>query len=126
MVLHSIDYNSLTLAYLGDSIYEVYIRKHLIKKGIVKVNNLQHEAINYVSANSQRKILENLINDNYLTEEELIVMNRARNHKGTRHPKNTDIITYKYATALEAIFGYLYLENNIKRIEELIKYIVKE
>ena len=125
-MLHSIDYNSLTLAYLGDSIYEVYIRKYLIKKGIVKVNNLQHEAINYVSANSQRKILENLINDNYLTEEELIVMNRARNHKGTRHPKNTDIITYKYATALEAIFGYLYLENNIKRIEELIKYIVKE
>ncbi len=125
-MLHSIDYNSLTLAYLGDSIYEVYIREYLIKKGIVKVNNLQHEAINYVSANSQRKILENLINDNYLTEDELIVMNRARNHKGSRHPKNTDIITYKYATALEAIFGYLYLEHNIKRIEEIINYIVKE
>lgn len=125
-MLHSIDYNSLTLAYLGDSIYEVYIREYLIKKGIVKVNNLQHEAINYVSANSQRKILENLINDNYLTEDELTVMNRARNHKGTRHPKNTDIITYKYATALEAIFGYLYLEHNIKRIEEIINYIVKE
>lgn len=125
-MLHSIDYNSLTLAYLGDSIYEVYIRKYLIEKGIIKVNNLQHEAINYVSANSQRKILENLINNNILTEDELIVMNRARNHKGTRHPKSTDIITYKYATALEAIFGYLYLENNIKRIEEIINYIVKE
>ena len=125
-MLHSIDYNSLTLAYLGDSIYEVYIRKYLIEKGIIKVNNLQHEAINYVSANSQRKILENLINNNILTEDELIVMNRARNHKGTRHPKSTDIITYKHATALEAIFGYLYLENNIKRIEEIINYIVKE
>ena len=68
-MLHSIDYNSLTLAYLGDSIYEVYIRKYLIEKGIIKVNNLQHEAINYVSANSQRKILENLINNNILTED---------------------------------------------------------
>ena len=125
-MLHSIDYNSLTLAYLGDSIYEVYIRKYLIEKGIIKVNNLQHEAINYVSANSQRKILENLINNNILTEDELIVMNRARNHKGTWHTKSTDIITYKHATALEAIFGYLYLENNIKRIEEIINYIVKE
>lgn len=125
-MLRSIDYNSLTLAYLGDSIYEVYIRKYLIKKGIVKVNNLQHEAINYVSATAQRKILEKLIDNNYLEEDELIVMNRARNHKGTRHPKNTDIITYKYATAFEAILGYLYLENKIERIKEIIKYIVKE
>lgn len=125
-MLHSIDYNSLTLAYMGDAIYEVYIRKHLINKGIVKVNNLQHEAINYVSATNQRKFLEKLINDGFLTENELIVMNRARNHKGSRHPKNTDIITYKYATAFEAIFGYLYFENNTKRIEEIIEYIVKE
>ena len=125
-MLHSIDYNSLTLAYLGDAIYEVYIRNYLIQKGIIKVNNLQHEAIKYVSANSQRKILENLINNNYLTDTEMIVMNRARNHKGTRHPKSTDIVTYKYATALEAIFGYLYLENNLKRIEEIINFVVKE
>ena len=125
-MLHLIDYNSLTLAYMGDAIYEVYIREFLIKKGLIKVNNLQHEAINYVSANSQRKILEKLIDNDLLNENELVVMNRARNHKGTRHPKSTDIITYKYATALEAIFGYLYLENNQKRIKEIIEYIVKE
>ena len=107
-MLRSIDYNSLTLAYIGDSIYEVHIREYLINKGIIKVNTLQHEAIKYVSAVSQRKFLEKLIDGDYLTENEIIVMNRARNHKGTRHPKNTDIITYKYATALEAIFGYLY------------------
>ncbi len=125
-MLRLIDYNSLTLAYIGDAIYEVYIREFLIKKGIMKVNHLQHEAINYVSAVSQSKFLEKLLKDNYLTEDELLVMNRARNHKGTRHPKSTDIITYKYATAFEAILGYLYLENNLKRIEEIIDYIVKE
>jgi len=125
-VLHLIDYNSLTLAYMGDAIYEVYIREMLIRKGLTKVNNLQHEAINYVSAISQRKSLEKLLDNNFLNDDELIVMNRARNHKGTRHPKNTDIITYKYATAFEAIFGYLYLENKIDRIKEIINYIVKE
>ena len=125
-MLHLIDYNSLTLAYMGDAIYEVYIREMLIRKGLTKVNNLQHEAINYVSAISQRKSLEKLLDNNFLNDDELIVMNRARNHKGTRHPKNTDIITYKYATAFEAIFGYLYLENKIDRIKEIINYIVKE
>ncbi|MBQ4634531.1 MAG: ribonuclease III [Bacilli bacterium] len=121
-----IDYNVLTLAYIGDAIYEVYIREFLIKKGFMKVNKLQQEAINYVSATSQRQKLEKLINNNILNEEELNVMNRARNHKGTRHPKNTDIITYKYATAFEAIIGYLYLKQDKNRLDEIINYIVKE
>ena len=120
-----IDYNVLTLAYIGDAIYEVYIREFLIKKGFMKVNKLQQEAINYVSATSQRQKLEKLINNNILNEEELNVMNRARNHKGTRHPKNTDIITYKYATAFEAIIGYLYLKQDKNRLDEIINYIEK-
>ena len=125
-MLRSIDYNSLTLAYIGDAVYELHIRNFLVGKGIIKVNNLQKEAIKYVSANSQREILEKLLNNEVFTEDELIVMNRARNHKGTRHPKNADIVTYKYATALEAIFGYLYLENKESRIKEIIDFIVKE
>ena len=118
------DYNSLTLAYLGDAIYELKIRDFLIKKGITKVNNLQHEAINYVSAKNQSKYLEIILKE--LKEDELIIMNRARNHKGSRHPKNVDIITYKYATAFEAIFGYLYLNKSENRIDELISIITKE
>ncbi len=125
-MLHLIDYNSLALAYIGDAIYEVYIRKMLIESGITKVNNLQHEAINYVSAINQAKFLEKLTDNNFLKEDELVVMNRARNHKGTRHPKNTDILTYKHATAFEAIFGYLYLKNDLNRIEQIINFIVKE
>lgn len=120
------DYNVLTLAYIGDAVYEVYIREFLIKKGLMKVNKLQIEAINYVSANAQRKLLEKLLNENVFTEEETSVIYRARNHKGTRHPKNTDIITYKYATAFEAVIGYLYLKKDLKRLKEIINYIEKE
>lgn len=93
--------NILALAYLGDSIYEIYVRKFLIEKGIVKVKELQAEAIKYVSAKGQAYYLKEWMEKNLLTEEELAIVSRARNHKGSRHPKNTDILTYKHATALE-------------------------
>jgi len=120
------DKNVLVLAYIGDAIYEVYIRKYLIDKGNLKVNNLQKEAIKFVSAKGQKIFLDKLIDNNYLNEDELEVVYRARNHKGSRHPKNTDIVTYKHATAFEALIGFLYLENNITRINEIIKYLIGE
>lgn len=120
------DRNVLALAYLGDAIYEVYIRRYLIGQGIEKVKKLQEEAINYVSAKSQCKFLTKLLEDNFFNEIELEIIYRARNHKGARHPKNTDIVTYKHSTGFEAVIGYLYLENNINRIEEIIKEIIGE
>lgn len=120
------NYNVLTLAYLGDSIYEIYIRRFLILKGIQKVNILQKEAIRYVSAKGQAEYLTTWIKENELTDEELEIVYRARNHKGNRHPKNTDIITYKYATALEALIGWWYLEEKYDRLEEMIQKIVGE
>ena len=116
--------NSLALAYLGDSIYELYIRTYLIDKGINKVNTLQEEAKKYVSAKSQALIL-NKINE-YLTNEEIDVVKRARNHKSHKSPKNTDIVTYKLSTGLEALFGYLFLTKQNKRIDELMSLIVGE
>lgn len=116
------DKNVLTLAYIGDAIYEVYIRKFLIDQGISKVNSLQKSAINYVSAKNQAKFVTILINDNFFNDVELEIIKRARNHK-SRIPKNTDIITYKYATSLEAIIGYLYLENKIDRINLIMEKI---
>lgn len=116
--------NVLVLAYLGDNIYEYYIRKFLIEKNIPNVDALQKESINYVSAKSQSEILQKLIDKNSLTEEEISIMKRARNHKGNRHPKNCDIVTYKNATGLEAIFGYLELTNNRNRIEEIMDLIL--
>ncbi len=123
--MKTIETNSLVLAYLGDSVYENYIRLFLIKKGINHVKELQEESLNFVSAKSQASILHNLINDNFFTKEELEVIKRARNSKTNSHPKNTDIITYKEATSLEAIIGYLKLENNKERIEELMNEILK-
>lgn len=118
--------NIITIAYLGDAIYEVYIRNYLIKKNIVKVDELQKEAIKYVSAKGQAKILNYLIDNNILTEKELDIVKRGRNYKRSTHPKNTDIITYKKSSGFEALIGYLYLENNITRLEEILKYIEVE
>lgn len=116
--------NSLALAYLGDSIYELYIRTYLIDKGINKVNTLQEEAKKYVSAKNQAIILNKI--SKYLTNEEIDVVKRARNHKSHKSPKNTDIVTYKLSTGLEALFGYLFLTKQNKRIEELMNLIVGE
>lgn len=118
--------NVLVLAYLGDSVYENYIRKYLINTGIGNVNDLQSESIKYVSAKAQAKYMDELINNNFFSEEELSVFRRARNYKTTSHPKNTDIITYKIATGFEAVIGCLELLNKEDRIKEIINYIVGE
>lgn len=120
------DLNSLALAYLGDATYELYIRKYLTNKGNYKVKDLQEMAIKYVSAKAQSNFLDKLIENNLLTDNELEIIKRARNHKVLSHPKNTSIIVYKKATGLEALFGYLELNNNNQRIKEIIKYIVGE
>lgn len=117
--------SSLVLAYLGDSIYEVYIRKYLLNKDIPKVDMLNKEATKYVSARGQASYLKKMIDNNYLTDTELEIIKRARNHK-SRNPKNTDIVTYKNATGLEALIGYLELTYNKNRIDEIMDYILKE
>ena len=101
--------NIITLAYLGDAIYEVYIRETLIKKGIAKVEELTKEATTYVSAKGQANILKRLLDINYFTEEELDIIKRGRNYKRSSHPKHTDVVTYKHSTGFEALIGYLYL-----------------
>ena len=112
--------NVLVLAYLGDSVYEIYVREHLIKLGIANVNDLQRESINYVSAKSQAKFLKLLIDENYFNEKELSVIKRGRNYKSGRHPKNCDVVTYKYATAFETLIGYWYLNKEKDKIYELM------
>lgn len=119
------NYNSLALAYMGDAIYEVYIRKYLLSNNIVKVKELQQEATKYVSARGQASFLYAMLDKNFFNEAELEIILRARNHK-SRSPKSTDIVTYKYSTALEAIIGYLYLNDNIKRIDQIMKEIIGE
>ena len=122
--MNLLEVNVLVLAYMGDTVYEDYIRKYLINKGIGNVNDLQTEALKYVSAINQAKFLTEMIDNNYLFEKELDIVKRARNYKTTSHPKSCDIITYKYATGLEALIGYLYLDNNIERVNEIMNFII--
>ena len=118
--------NIITLAYLGDAIYEVYIREYLINKGIAKVEDLQKEAIKYVSAKNQAKILNYLIDKNYLSDDEIDIVKRGRNYKRESHPKNTDIVTYKMSSGFEALIGYLYFEKKKDRLDEIMKYILED
>ena len=122
--MNTIEINSLVLAYLGDSVYEEYVREYLIKKGISHVKNLQEQSLFFVSAKSQARILKELIDLNIFSEEEMEVIKRARNTKVNSHPKNCSIIEYHEATSLEALFGYLKLNNKIERLEEIINKIL--
>ena len=117
------NYSPLVLAYLGDSVYELYVREYLIKLGITKVNDLQNKSLEYVSAKSQRTILEHLEDSNFLLESELEIIKWGRNAKG-RVSKTTDIVTYRTSTGFECLIGYLYL-NNKDRLKEIMRSILK-
>lgn len=115
--------NSLALAYMGDAVYELYVRHHLLQSGKVRPNQLHKEATAYVSAKSQAKYLHMLMEMEALTESEVTIVKRGRNAKSGSVPKNTDVQTYRYSTAFEALIGYLYLAGNEERIEELISTV---
>ena len=115
---------SLALAYMGDAVYEVYIRHHLLSLGQVKPNRLHKEATKYVSAKSQCAVVHYLLDEKLLTEEEEAIIRRGRNAKSGTIPKNTDVQTYRYSTAFEALIGYLYGSKNQERMEEIIKLAI--
>ncbi|MBD8007135.1 Mini-ribonuclease 3 [Bacillus norwichensis] len=117
--------NSLALAYMGDAIYDVFIRGRLLESGKTRPNKLHLEATRYVSAKAQAAALKVLIDTNFLSGEELEIARRGRNAKSGTVPKNTDVQTYRHSTALEALIGWLYLANEQKRLEELIEKIIE-
>ncbi|MDN3019633.1 Mini-ribonuclease 3 [Neobacillus drentensis] len=113
--------NSLALAYMGDAIFETYVRRHLLYGGQVRPHQLHRAGTRYVSAKAQSQILFQMMDDHLLNEEEMAVVMRGRNAKSGTVPKNTDVQTYRYSTAFEALMGYLYLTDHITRLEELIQ-----
>lgn len=117
--------NILSLAYLGDAVFELKVRNHLISLGINKVNKLQNMAMDFVTAKNQCKFINYMLDNNLLREEEIDYVKRGRNASPYSHPKNTDIVTYKWATGFECLFGYLYLDNNNDRIDELFNIILE-
>lgn len=108
----------LTWAYIGDSVYELFIRTHLVNTTGLKPHNLHIEAIKYVKANSQKNILNKIHDD--LTEEEKDIVRRGRNADNHHLPKNATVEEYKYSTAFEALIGYLYLTKQDKRLKEIL------
>ena len=119
----SCKYSPLALAYIGDSVFEVYMREKILKRNIVRVEQLQKEVTKYVSAKGQAKALNELVEKNVLTDAELDIVKRGRNYKRSTHPHHTDVVTYKYATGLEALIGYLYLKKDVKRLKEILDEI---
>ena len=116
--------NALALAYLGDGVFDVYIRYRLISQGQVRPNQLHRRATKYVSAKAQAVILEYLQEQNLLAEDEAAVVRRGRNAKSGTVPKHTSTHTYHMSTAFEALIGYLYLVEREERLDELVQTAV--
>ncbi len=110
--------NTTALAYMGDAVYEVYVRKHVMQQGAVYVDKLHKMGVNYVKAASQAKAIKGIFDS--LTLEEQSLVKRAKNRKVITKAKNADIFDYKWATAFEALIGYLYLCDEHQRMEEII------
>ena len=112
-------YNSIALAFLGDAVYERFIRERIVRHGSVGADKMHREAVRYVKAAAQEHALRVMADS--LTEDEADVVRRARNHKITSKPKNADPLTYKMATAFEALLGYLYLDGQDERLAEIME-----
>ena len=112
-------YSPLTLAYIGDAIYELVIRTILVEKGNTQVNKLNQRANRLVKASAQSEMIEKL--KPHLTEEEMAVFKRGRNAKSYTMAKNATMSDYRRATGFEALMGYLYLTEQWERMLELIK-----
>ena len=116
------DCSSLTLAYYGDALYEVFIRERVIMAGSSpKVDVLNRKSTRYVNAASQARAVKTMIDEGFLNEEEVTVAKRARNHKTSTKAKNADPVDYKWATALEALIGWLKLTGRENRMTEVME-----
>lgn len=118
--------NGIALAYMGDAVYEIYIRQHLLAKGMVKPTHLHHTATRYVSAKAHAALYRLMEADAILTDEEKQYFLRGRNAKSHTGAKNTDIVSYRISTGVEALFGYLYLSEQTKRIEQLAAWCIEQ
>lgn len=115
--------NTNALAYLGDAVYEVAIRKYIMDTGQYHADRLHQIAVRYVRAEGQALAIKKIWDE--LTEEEQILVRRARNRKITSKPRNLNPVTYKWATAFEAFVGYLYLTEQQERMEWFIQSAIR-
>ncbi|CAM3633687.1 ribonuclease III [Streptococcus sanguinis SK1 = NCTC 7863] len=118
--------NGIALAFEGDAVYSMYIRRHLIFQGLTKPNQLHREATKYVSAKAQANLISLMLEEGFLTEKEEDIYKRGRNANSHTKAKNTDIVTYRMSTGFEAVMGYLHMTEAIERLEELIDWCIRK
>lgn len=113
----------LSLAYIGDAVYELYVRTHIMKDENLPVNKLHKTATGYVKAKAQSDAIHNI--ESRLTEQEIAVFKRGRNAHSHTSAKNADIVDYRHATGFEALIGYLYMSDNKERLYEVLRMSVE-
>lgn len=116
--------NPLVLAYIGDAVYELYIRTLLVSKSNAHVHRLHMDSIKFVKAKAQSDIIHKIMDK--LTEDEQNIVRRGRNAKSGTIPKNADVTEYKYATGFESLIGYLYLMDDHSRLLDILRMAVAE
>ena len=114
-------YSPLTLAYVGDAVYELFVRTYLLRDCNFPVGKLHKTAVKMVNAKAQSDLFQRV--KDILSEEELAVYKRGRN-TNSHPPKNAEMVDYKSATGIEALIGYLYLKGDSDRILQLMKYLL--
>ena len=113
----------LSLAYIGDAVYELYVRTHIMKDENLPVNKLHKTATGYVKAKAQSDAIHNI--EDRLTEQEIAVFKRGRNAHSHTSAKNADIVDYRHATGFEALIGYLYMTDNKERLNQVLEMSVE-
>ncbi|MDM5146309.1 Mini-ribonuclease 3 [Lactococcus lactis] len=117
--------NGIALAYVGDAIFEVFVRDYLLDKGLTKPAMLQKNATKFVSAKAQAKIIRDMEEVDFLTEYELTYFKRGRNAHSKTTAKNTDVVTYRISTGFEAVVGILHLTQQKERLQEFWNFCVE-
>ena len=112
------DYSPLALAYIGDSVYDLYVRGRVLLKGNRHVTQMHKDSVSFVKAHSQAQSAYAI--EKLLTEEELRILKWGRNAKSNTTPKNADVLDYRLATGFETLIGYLYLKKDEKRLKQLM------
>ncbi len=113
------DYSPLALAYIGDSVYDLYIRTRVLQKGNRHVTDMHKDSVRFVKANAQAQSVHAI--EEFLTEDEMRVLKWGRNAKSNTSPKNADITDYRLATGFETLLGYLYLEGEEERLSFIME-----
>ena len=124
-IMNANSYNGLSLAYIGDAIFELYIRKYVLSLGYTKVNDLHKQVIKYTSGEGQSYFIHKFLELNFLNDEEIMIFKRGRNSHVNSSRKNLELKDYLDATGFEALMGFLYLDDKTERLEELINSCIR-